>query len=132
MSRSLLVGAAALVLTASVPLIPAAAQGDADRADSGSIMVYSPVRESNKRRSSGSMERTLTASSAVYHDDLNLRTQWGRAQLEDRIKLAAKETCEYLGDLYPLDTNRSEEYTCVKRAVQNARPQMQQAVFESY
>lgn len=133
MSRSLLIGAAALVMTASAPLAPAVAQGDADRADSSSITVYSPVRESSKRRgSSGAMERTLTASTAVYHDDLNLRTSWGRQQLDDRVKLAAEETCAYLGDLYPLDTNRNDEYYCVKRAVKSAQPQVQQAIFTSY
>jgi UrcA family protein len=129
MSRSILAGAAvAIALTAAAPFVPAMAQGDADRADSSSITVYSPLRVENHRSPGGMTERTLTSSSAVYYDDLNLRTQWGRDQLDDRIKLAAEQTCDYLDDLYPLDSSSTSSFDCVKKAVRDARPQVYLAV----
>jgi len=128
MSRSILVGVAALAVTAAAPFASALAQGDADRADGSSITVYSPLREET-RRSGGTTERTLTSSASVYYDDLNLHTQWGRDQLDDRVKLAAERTCDYLDSLYPLDyaTSRND-FECVRKAVNNARPQVYLAV----
>ena len=129
MSRSILLGAAtAIALTAAAPFVPAMAQGDASRGDSSSITVYSPLRTETHRSPDGTAERVLTSSSAVYYDDLNLRTQWGRDQLDDRIKLAAEQTCDYLDDLYPLDSSSTSSFECVKKAVRNARPQVYLAV----
>jgi UrcA family protein len=128
MSRSILLGAAAAVaLTAAVPLVPAIAQGDADRADTSAITVYSPYRETTKR-TAGMTERTLVASTAVYFDDLNLHTQWGRDQLDDRIKLAAETTCENLDSIYPNDHSATGEFDCVRKAVRDTRPQVYAAV----
>ena len=130
MSRSILLGAAtAIAMTAAIPHVPALAQGEADRADSSAITVYAPLREQTRRSSSGvGTERVLTSSSSVYYDDLNLHTQWGRDQLDDRIKLAAEQTCDYLEDLYPLDSSSTSSFECVKKAVRDARPQVYLAV----
>lgn len=129
MSRSILLGAAtAIALTAAIPQIPAFAQGDADRADSGAITVYSPLRQESGRAPGGVMERRLISSSAVYYDDLNLRTQWGRDQLDDRIKLAAEQTCDYLNDVNPQDHALTSQFECVRKAVRDARPQVYLAV----
>ena len=130
MSRSILLGAAtAIAMTAAIPYVPALAEGHADRADSSAITVYAPLRQETRRSSSGiGTERLLTSSSSVYYDDLDLRTQWGRDQLDDRIKLAAEQTCDYLDSIYPLDGSRSETTACVRKAVRDTRPQVYFAV----
>ena len=130
MSRSILLGAAtAIAMTAAIPHVPALAQGEADRADSSAITVCAPRREQTRRSSSGvGTERVLTSSSSVYYDDLNLHTQWGRDQLDDRIKLAAEQTCDYLDSIYPLDSSRSETSDCVRKAVRDTRPQVYVAI----
>ncbi|WEK47775.1 MAG: UrcA family protein [Candidatus Andeanibacterium colombiense] len=128
MSRSILaVAAGAIALTAALPYVPALAQGDADRADSSAITVYAPLRQET-RRSGGVTERMLISSSSVYYDDLDLNTQWGRDQLDDRIKLAAEQACDYLGNVYPLDRTTDSNRDCVRKAVRDTRPQFYVAV----
>lgn len=128
MSRSILLGAAtAIALTAAVPFVPAIAQGDASRADGASITVYSPLRVETQRRG-GTTERVLTSSRSVFYDDLNLRTQWGRDQLDDRIKLAAEQTCDFLQDVDPMMNSSSSNFDCIRKAVRDARPQVYLAV----
>ena len=128
MSRSILLGAAtAIALTAAVPFVPAIAQGDSDRADASTITVYSPLRVETQRRG-GQTERVMTSSRSVFYDDLNLRTQWGRDQLDDRIKLAAEQTCDFLDNVDPFMNSSSSNFDCVRKAVRDARPQVYLAI----
>jgi|GEM_PF-1287285 len=125
MSRSTLIAAAAL---AAIPLTPVLAEVQASQADPNSITVLAPYVES-KKRDGTSTERRLTASSIVYIEDLNLRTAEGREELQERVQLAAEETCAWLDDLYPLDSTSNGRADCVRSAVRSAENQMQ-AAFE--
>ena len=101
MSRSVFLSAAALATAVAMPVAPALAQTDGVQADRGSITVTAPRVETEPRPGSVIPERTLTASALVYYDDLNLDTERGREALEERVELAAEETCEWLDEIYP-------------------------------
>lgn len=101
MPHSIFLGAAALAATIAAPLTPALAQAEDEQVDRGAITVLAPRIETNTEPGSIIPERTLTASALVYYDDLNLNTERGREALEERVELAAEETCEWLDEIYP-------------------------------
>jgi len=117
MSRSILLGAAAFATLAVVPIVSVQAQADS------TIVIEGPrVERGNTFRN----ERIVTASSVVYYDDLALNTDYGRDELRDRVREAAKETCDMLSDY--TDHSRSAEAQCVRRAVSGSRDQVLAAI----
>lgn len=126
MSRSIILGTAAATILAAAPLQTAIAQADPPREPA--ITVFAPrVVEEPSSDGIGKV-RTLTTSSVVYADDLNLNTASGREALKQRVETAAEETCEWLNDLYPLDHPIGSERGCIEEAVEGAEEQMLAAI----
>ena len=122
MSRKLIFGAAALAIAATVPYAPARAE-DRTGADKP-ITIIAPQVEHRRGPDSVAKIRTLTASAIVTTDDLALDTEVGRRLLEQRVLVAAMDSCKSLDDLYPLDSPSGGEAQCVHNAIDSARPQM--------
>jgi UrcA family protein len=105
MSRSLIFLPIALAMGATVPLIPvhAQSQAQADADSRTAITVTAPrARTTGHSATTGAPIETLTAQSIVYVDDLDLRTPAGRAEMKNRIQVAAKDACGWLDEVYPL------------------------------
>ena len=128
MSRPIFLGAAALAATALAPLAPAHAEAPGYDADRAAITIFAPRVQEEPDSDGIGTTRTLTASSAVYIDDLDLQTRAGRDELKQRVEVAAEETCAWLDDLYPLDTPIGGERQCVTRAVADAEDQIEAAI----
>ena len=93
MSRSILAGAAAIAAAAIVPQWPATAQD---------ITVRAPITRSDEQPRLGVHPRMRLASTVrVETHDLDLRTAYGRAVLDARIRLAADAACDRLDDIEP-------------------------------
>lgn len=131
MPRFNLYGAAALALAASAPLSTAGAQTQEEAANRAAITVLAPRIWTEETPGLVGTERTISTSAVVYIDDLNLQTPDGREQLKNRVETAAKEVCDWLDDLYPLDRDLSSEYDCVRNAVDDAQPQIEEAIARS-
>jgi UrcA family protein len=67
----------------------------------------------------------------VGFHDLDLTSPGGRAELDKRIKNVAKEACQQLEKLYPLEEWETDTDTCIANAVKNAKAQ-EQTIFASY
>lgn len=128
MTRNFIIGAAAAATLASVPFRHAIAETGADTQTRAAITVMAPRVSSEESSDMIGKERTLTASSVVYIDDLNLRTPSGRDELENRVKTAARETCLWLDDVYPLGIEVTSERECINDAVESAQAQMDRAL----
>jgi UrcA family protein len=122
MSRSIILGTAAATILTAMPLQVANAQNDP--AQEPAITVLAPRVVEERSSDSIGKTRTLTASSVVYVGDLDLDTQSGRDALKQRVETAAKETCEWLDDLYPLDNPIGSDRNCVDNAMNRAEEQM--------
>lgn len=77
----------------------------------------------------------ITLSRQVGYGDLNLSTSQGQATLERRIRDVAKEACEQLDKMYPLDEadsggGYSDNRTCVSDAEQGAMKQAKTVIAE--
>ncbi len=66
----------------------------------------------------------VTLTRHVSYRDLNLHTPAGTAELDRRIEATAKEACNQLKTLYPLDMWDTDNRQCINGAVGRA---MQQA-----
>jgi UrcA family protein len=100
MSRSVLAGAAILAVASVIPQIPATAQGNS------SIIVSAPAvgpadRNAGQPRNSVHPQRQLVTNVMVDTSDLNLRTAYGRAVLDARLRLAADAACDRLDEIDP-------------------------------
>jgi UrcA family protein len=97
-----------------------------DEADRAAITVVVPRPRQTDRSYTGIPIETLTAQSIVYIDDLNLRTEAGRSELNARVKAAAQSACDWLDELYPLAEPGNAE--CVSEAVRRAESQIDAAL----
>lgn len=66
-----------------------------------------------------------TVTLKVYHDDLNIQTDAGAAELEKRIKSAIRNVCRQSGRSLP---EIAHENNCRRTARQNAAEQVQLAM----
>ncbi len=128
MSGVNLLGTIGLIVAGTLPFAAVQAQtsGAADAETRASITVLAPrVRETNR---TGSIfpEQIISTQSVVYIDDLDLTTASGRDELNDRIELAAKESCEWLDELYPLSTPDADQ--CQREAVARAEDDVEAAI----
>jgi len=94
-------------MSMTMPLLPAQAQAQSEaQADADSrnaITVLAPrARTTERSGTTGAPIQTLTAQSIVYVDDLDLRTPAGRAEMKNRIEVAAKDACSWLDEVYPM------------------------------
>jgi UrcA family protein len=67
----------------------------------------------------------VSLSRHVGFRDLDLTTPAGKAELEKRIKAVAKEACNQLQTLYPLEQWETDTRTCIADAVKDAMKQEQ-------
>lgn len=120
-----------IAVAGSVPLAPAAAQQrvDAEKPDTRpSITVMAPRARQTGRSSIGAPIMTLTAQSIVYFDDLNLGTEAGRDELHDRVEEAARSSCQWLDEVYPLSRSMTADSECVNSAIASAEAQVDAAI----
>ncbi len=126
MSRSLL---AAALLGAAV-LAPQVAA-----ADDASITVTGPKRGTTGEPANGVRQRTsVTTSVSVDVADLDLRSDYGRWVLDQRLRVAADAACDRIDQIDPpggpgggaLDTGN-----CRSIALRSALPQARRAILAS-
>ncbi|MCR6629869.1 MAG: UrcA family protein [Magnetospirillum sp.] len=105
----------------------AAGPGDIRRA--GELTVSAPPRIAGGRVGtsySGIPIEETSLSHTVGYGDLDLGTMAGKAELEKRVRHAARRGCRELDSLFPgAGTN---VYYCIKDAVYGAKPQMEAAI----
>jgi UrcA family protein len=63
--------------------------------------------------------------------DLDLKTPAGKAELDKRIKAVAKEACNQIQKLYPLEQWETDTRTCIDDAVKGAMAQEQTVLASS-
>jgi len=128
MSRSLL-ATAALAVALAVPQAPAASQGDA------SITVIGPKIGTTGEPATGARQHTaVTTGVSVDFADLDLRTDYGRWVLDQRLRIAADAACDRIDDIDPpggpgggsLDAGN-----CRSIALKSALPQMRRAILDA-
>ena len=125
MFRPILMGT--LAITGAIGVIPGVAVAQSQpAAERAAITVVVPRPRQTDRTYTGVPIETLTAQSIVYIDDLDLATPAGKSELENRVKTAAKNACDWLDELYPLAEPDTAQ--CVSEAVKTAKPQMDNAL----
>jgi UrcA family protein len=67
----------------------------------------------------------VSLSRQVGFRDLDLASPAGKSELDKRIKVVAKEACNQLRTLYPLEQWDTDNRSCVADAVQGAKTQEQ-------
>ena len=126
MPRSFLATAATLVVAASLPLTPAMSQTD------NAITVTGPTARSTGEPANGVQQRMrLTSVVSVDFADLDLRTEYGRWVLDQRLRIAADEACDQLDAIEPPSGmgGGSVDYdACRSLAIKSAMPQMRRAI----
>lgn len=96
MPRSILAGAAVIAMAAFIPQLPAMAR------DSAAIVVSTPaIRDAGRPGDGVQQRKRLVANVVVDTSDLDLRTSYGRAVLDGRIRLAADAACDQLDEIDP-------------------------------
>ena len=125
MSRSLL-ATATLAAALALPQAPAAARSDT------AITVTGPKVGTTGEPANGVRQRTaVTTGVSVDFADLDLRTDYGRWVLDQRLRIAADAACDRIDDIDPpggpgggsLDTAN-----CRSIALRNAMPQARRAI----
>jgi len=98
------------------------------------IIVRAPTRvERHEFRgvTSTSMARTeiVELNRVVSYDDLDLSSDADVMMLEQRIETVAKDSCEKLSDMFPLDpSNKSELRKCMNEAIESAFEAKERAI----
>jgi UrcA family protein len=128
MSRSIF-AAAAFVVVVGIPQAPAASQADS------AITVTGPKIGTTGEPVNGVRQRTaVTTSVSVDFADLDLRTDYGRWVLDQRVRIAADAACDRIDAIDPpsgpggraLDVGN-----CRSIAMRNATPQMRRAILDA-
>ena len=124
MKRTALVAAA----LAGLLVVPVAAPAPAQDAQArNSIVVMAPRERQTGRTSSGIPIQTVSTQAVVEYDDLDLSTAAGAEALRERVATAARNSCEWLDELYPL-ANPIGSDDCVEEAVGSAEAQVEAAI----
>ena len=119
MSRPIL-SLAALAVAIAVPQAPAVSQDDA-------ITVTGPTKRNSGEPANGVQQRTrIAADVAVYYADLDLRTDYGRWVLDQRLRIAADAACDRLDAIDP--PSAVAETDCRSLAMRRAEPEMRRAI----
>ena len=107
---------------------PAIAQQTAEEVDE--IVVEVPiVRRQVERTTSGAKVEVIELRRRVSYADLNLSKYADVTELKTRIETTAKESCEELSDMYPLDpSDRGEIRRCTNQAVDGTEEQVHAAI----
>jgi UrcA family protein len=130
MSRSILAGAALVAAAAFVPHVPAMAQNNA-----GIVVTAPAIRNADESRLGAKPRMRLASTIRVYTGDLDLRTAYGRAVLDARVKLAADAACDRLDQIDPPTgvgaALNPDVADCRHLAAKSALPQMRVAIAAS-
>ena len=129
MTRSILIGIAAIA-TAVVPLAPLAAQP-------GDIVVSVPAPHRAEKGWNGVHPRMQVAASIMVETrDLDLRTQYGRSVLNQRVRYAADVACDRIDQIEPPTgvgaMMNPDVGDCRHLAAKSAEPQMVAAIRADY
>ena len=127
MSRSQIFGAALLAGAMAIPMTSANAAVSISRSKHSAITILAPRIVSKPAPDGLGQIKTITASSVVNYDDLNLHSFNGREKLKSRVKDAARQLCSKLDTIYPLALSSDTDYSCVREAVHGAQPQVEAA-----
>jgi len=95
------------------------------------LVVRAPrtvVYETADVAASGMKTERVELRRRASYADLDLSRQADVAALEGRIEAVAREACEALGELYPLDNDPRETERCVRRAIADAQEQLEEVV----
>jgi|SRR5690606_27783643 len=126
MSRKILAGASAVAAALAVPQLPATAQ------DSAGIVVSAPaVREGGEPADGVQQRKRLVANVVVDTSDLDLRTPYGRAVLDARVRLAADAACDRIDEIDPPFGPggwNADKGDCRHLAAKQAEPRMWAAI----
>lgn len=95
------------------------------------ILVTAPRMEVQEERLRGGQGARVSMSYAVRFADLNLRTESGRLELEERVREAATEICTFLAERYSSGAASSVRTRCTRAALENAMEQVQVAIVTS-
>jgi UrcA family protein len=125
MSRSIL-AAAAMIGIAVIPQAPAASQDDA------AITVTGPKRGTTGEPANGVRQRTtVTTGVSVDFADLDLRTDYGRWVLDQRLRIAADAACDRIDAIDPPGGpggGAVDAGNCRSIALRSALPQARRAI----
>lgn len=129
MSRSILAAAVMVGAAIAVPQSPAASQDDA------AITVTGPKRGTTGEPANGVRQRsTVTTSVSVDHADLDLRTDYGRWVLQQRLRIAADAACDRIDAVDPPGGpggGALDDGNCRSIALRNAMPQARRAILDA-
>ncbi len=130
MPRSKLATALIAGTLIGAPLTSAAADNHKhDEMDTrAAITVLAPQVETDPDPDLIGKERQITASAVVYYDDLNLRTEAGQEEFNTRVNMAAKEVCDWIEDVYPIQRDLSSEYDCVRNTMAETEPRVKSII----
>ncbi len=131
MSRSILPGAVAIAAAALVTHTPAMAQSDA------AITVSAPtLRAGDQPKNSANPRMQFVANVRVATHDLDLRTEYGRDLLDQRVRLAADVACDRIDAIEPptgVGASLNPDIgDCRHLAVKRAQPQVRTAIRLAY
>lgn len=128
MSRSIALGAVALITAGIAPLPSTGAQ--AQGVDAGdSITVTAPHKRITGRSATGAPIETMEAQSTVYYGDLDLTMRAGQDELNNRVWMAADRSCKWLTDVFKPDPATSNaDADCRRDAVKRAQVQVDNAI----
>ena len=125
MSRSLL-ATAAIAAALAIPQAPAGAQSDT------AITVTGPKIGTTGEPANGVRQRTaVTTSVSVDVADLDLRTDYGRWVLDQRLRIAADAACDRIDQIDPPGGpggGSLDDGNCRSIALRNAVPQARRAI----
>ena len=125
MSRST-IAAAALAVALAVPQASAASQHDM------AITVTGPKIGTAGEPANGVRQRTwVTTGVSVDFADLDLRTDYGRWVLEQRLRIAADAACDRIDAIDPpsgVGGGAVDAGNCRSLAIRGAMPQMRRAI----
>jgi UrcA family protein len=130
MTRSILIGVAAVATAAVMPLTPAIAQP-------GDIVVSVPAPHRAEKGWNGVHPRMqLAANVWVETRDLDLRTEYGRDVLTQRVRYAADVACDRIDQIEPPTgvgaMMNPDTGDCRHLAAKSAEPQMVAAIRADY
>jgi len=93
------------------------------------VVVEAPiaVRQVGRSSTTGAKIELIEFKRRVSYADLDLSKHADVIELETRVETTAKESCEKLSAMYPLDS-ATESWRCVKKTINSAEEQVQAAI----
>jgi UrcA family protein len=123
-------GCGLLIAAASTAPTIAAAQNAQARQLPEVIVEAGPVNRAvvGRSRTTNAPVESVTVDYHVRYSDLDLVKHSDVMMLHQRVEMAARQACEDLDKLYPLERSRNQTRTCTDEAVRSANQQIEQAI----